>query len=174
MVKKKELCIVHVGMHKTGSSSIQNFLYNDLKDSNFEYIDLNISNQSAVIYSMFSNEPEKYHMHRSKGNTLSDVLEYNKQNKKLLLKSFFKSPAENMIISAEDIMYLKYDELERFHSFLKNYFYKIKIIGYVRPIYSYIESAFQELVKHGLNKIDFTYADPDYKRFMNFYKIFRD
>lgn len=171
-IEKKDLCIIHVGMHKTGSSSIQNFLYTNVGNIEFKYANLKVENQSKVIYSLFSNNPYEYHGHKSLGLSKEEVNKYNVENRALINQSFLNSYTQKTIISAEDIMYLKQDELIKFKVFLSDYFFNIKIIAYVRPLLSYVESAFQELVKHGLNRIDFTYADPDYKRFLLFYDVF--
>ena len=42
-------CVFHFGMHKTGSSSIQNSLYHGLGDPAFHYADLGQPNASARI-----------------------------------------------------------------------------------------------------------------------------
>lgn len=169
----KELCIVHIGMHKTGSSSIQNMLFNHLKDTNFHYANLGDSNQGAQIYSLFSEHPEKYHGHVARGWSTSDINQYIENNFKMLIDGFKKTGNSTIeIISGEDIGNLNFNEIIRLKNFLDTYFKTVKIIAYIRPPISYIQSAFQELVKHGLNRFDFTNCNPNYARFEMFEKVF--
>ena len=170
---KKKLCIVHIGMHKTGSSSIQNTLFQNLNDPYFHYANLGVANHSAAIYSMFADVPENYHAHIARKLSKDEVTEYNSKNKKMLIDSFNTIDATvTAIISGEDIGYLNVNELMRLKKFLDIYFYSIEIIVYIRPPISYIQSAFQELVKHGLRRFDFTHCDPNYSRFQIFENIF--
>lgn len=169
----KELCIVHIGMHKTGSSSIQNMLFHHLKDKKFNYTNLGEANQSAQIYSLFSEHPEKYHGHISRAWNTSDINQYVEKNFKILINSFTTTSSSTIeIISGEDIGLLSFDEIVKLKTFLYKYFKKVKIIAYIRPPVSYIQSAFQELIKHGLSRFDFTDCNPRYERFQNYEKVF--
>ncbi len=54
-------CIIHIGIHKTGSTSIQESLqgfYNDI----FYYANLGPSNHSEPIYCLFSENPKRHHL----------------------------------------------------------------------------------------------------------------
>jgi hypothetical protein len=76
------------------------------------------------------------------------------------------------IISGEDIGYFTKEEASKLKNYLSNYFSEIVVVIYLRSPVSYIQSAFQELVKHGLYEFNFTYCDPDYKRFKYFSEVF--
>lgn len=169
----RDLCVVHIGMHKTGSSSIQSMLYNQLNDDNFHFTKLGGANQSAQIFSLFADHPEKYHGHVARGWMEDEVQRYNEQNLKMLVNGF-KSKSKSIveIISGEDIGYFNFDELCRLNDFIKIYFRSVKIIAYIRPPASYIQSAFQELVKHGLNRFDLSGCNPNYTRFKMFDTVF--
>lgn len=63
--------VIHAGISKTGSTSIQNSLFNNedfLKKHHFEYLDItNIRkirfvNHSGPIMSMFGDKPEHHHV----------------------------------------------------------------------------------------------------------------
>lgn len=57
--------------------------------------------------------------------------------------------------------------------FLEKYFEKIMIVGYVRPPKSFMESAFQQLVKfNNLGEFDFSIVYHPYKKFEKFDEIF--
>ena len=58
---KKDNCIVHIGMPKTGSSTLQEVLFKRIVDPNVSYANLPVANHSAIIYSLFAENPEKHH-----------------------------------------------------------------------------------------------------------------
>ncbi len=60
-------CIIHIGMHKTGSTSIQKSL-DGFHDQEFFYAHLgNTPNHSLAIFSLFSSHPERHHLHIARG-----------------------------------------------------------------------------------------------------------
>lgn len=171
--QKKDLCIVHIGMHKTGSSSIQNMLFNLLNDTNFHYANLGNPNQSEEVYSLFSEYPEKYHGHVARARSALDVSQYKEKKLKMLIDGFKATGNSTIeIISGEDIGILNFNEILKLKEFLDTFFKTVKIIAYIRPPVSYIQSAFQELIKHGLSSFDFTNCNPNYERFEMFEKVF--
>lgn len=52
-------CIFHIGMPKTGISSIQEYLYYGLRDPAFRYVDFGEANGSRGVTTLFGN-PETY------------------------------------------------------------------------------------------------------------------
>ena len=109
-------------MHKTASTTIQNTLFNDkskLAEAGFLYPeyragDIFISNHSIPFYSLFREQPEKYHFNVSCGYTNSEAIntlheEYSRQ----LLGQITGFKGETLVISGEDISHLKKDELEK-------------------------------------------------------------
>ncbi|MFB1504484.1 MAG: rhamnan synthesis F family protein [Thiocapsa sp. C3-sup] len=171
--KKKELCILHVGMHKTGTSSIQNALFRGLKDPRFHYSDLHEANHSIPVSSVFISDPKCLLPHRLLGRTPEQIESYNDQVLNRLLNSFSAiAPGVTEIISGEEIGFLNHEELIRVKSFLGKHFERIQIMIYVRPPHSYITSAFCEIIKHGKNRFSFDDCDPKYVRFETFEQVF--
>ena len=172
-IKKRKLCIMHIGMHKTGSSSIQHNLYQK-KFSNFSYFDLGTENHSIPIYSYLADNPYNYHIHKRLGRTKSDVDNYNKQ----FIEKFENHMKNNkefetFILSGEDICVLSPQSLRKLKKFLLKYFHKIKIVGYVREPISYMTSEFQERVKIGLHTFNINHLYSSYKnKFEKFDHIF--
>jgi len=146
----KKNCILHVGLHKTGSSSIQLSLFHHLNDENFSFLDLGAPNHSERFYSLFVEKPELYHMNIRKGFDINHINEYNQETKQIIHNSVINSEAKSIIISGEDISVLTIQALQNLKLFLQNYFLNIKIIAYVRSPYSYFSSSFQESVKAGI------------------------
>lgn len=145
--QKKDLCIVHAGLHKTGTSSIQHFL-SKTKSINFSYFNLFRPNHSFAIYSMFSKNRDTYHFHSNANRTTNDIVEFNNNMDTLFKIHLQKNPKHNtFVISAEDISVLDKESLEQFKTYLDNYFNNIKIVIYIRAPYSYMNSAIQEIIK---------------------------
>ena len=98
-MKKKE-CIVHIGMYKTGSSSIQGSLHKYLESETHHYFDLNEPNHSRRILSLFSKE-KTHHTHKRRGFSKSDIETFNRDTREMLSKSIDTNAHPIMILSAE-------------------------------------------------------------------------
>lgn len=167
---------LHVGIHKTGSTAIQNQLFANrarLKESGTEYLDV-CANHSEVIYSLFSLEPHNFHVNLSKGlDTPEKVAEHNKALWHDLRRRL--ADVQDMIISGEDICLLHDNGLKRLKSFFEVHFDQIRIIAYVREPYRFISSLAQEGLKFGWTLQDL-YENPpipDYRsRLQKFYDNF--
>ncbi len=169
----REKCILHIGMHKTGTSSIQYALFNHLNSNAFNYCKLGRVNHNHAISSIFKNNPESYHANVSLNWSNDDLIEFINSSKSLLVKSLDSLDSQvTEIISGEDIGYFNQEEAKRLKIYLSQYFNDIVVVVYLRSPVSYLQSAFQELVKHGLHEFDFTYCDPKYTRFKYFSEIF--
>ena len=146
--EKKELCIVHIGMHKTGSSSIQHNL-NQTQNKNFSYFNLGSENHSIPLYSMFSKFRNTYHIHQNANRTKEDVKNFNINIDKMFKKHLEENKKyHTFVISGEDISVLSFEELMIFQKYLLAYFKKIQIVAYIRAPFSYTSSAVQELIKN--------------------------
>ncbi len=162
--------IIHMGMHKTGSTSIQNTMSKNHWEGSYEYLNLISANHSAFIVSLFSQNPSQY-IH-NQGLTEEQVKEKNHNNLILLQRRLTESK-ENVIISGEDIgSALSIVDLEKMKSFFCQYFKAIYIIGYVRPPMSFVQSAFCHHVTHK-KKGTLSINPPQYRgRFNKFDSVF--
>ena len=168
-------CILHVGMHKTGSSSIQAALHTKLKlDDEHTYFNLGSANHSIRIFSLFTEKPENYNIHKKRGLNLEEIKLFNIKTKKMLIKEIDACNTDNMIISGEAISILSKKSLMRLKEFMQKYFEKITIIAYVRPPVSFMESSLQQRVKVGqFNEFNINSLYPGYRnRFEKFDIIF--
>lgn len=164
----KDLCIIHVGMPKTGSTSIQTALFNNLSENpeaNFSSPPLTPQAQVPRIFSLFCSNPEKYH--GNAGKSTNEITDLNKKTTEILVKSITDVKQNKYIISSEDIYHMDMEELKRMKSFFSPFFKRIVITGYVRPPRSFLQSAFQQLVK--FHEMDTTNsAPPLYHPYLNF------
>jgi hypothetical protein len=162
---------IHIGMHKTGSTSIQHS-FSRFKQEGIRYLQLGNSNHSAVHATLFLQEPEKYPAHKRNGRSLQDVRE---------LRSFFldrvkqelaTAKDECFITSGEDISIMDEGSLARMRDFFLEYCDNITIVGYVRPPGSLMASALQQRLVGGQSvKIESLY--PEYEaRFSKFDRVF--
>lgn len=144
-------CVLHIGMPKTGTSSIQATLVNR-ELANFEYLRLaENGNHSTAIYSAFADSPETHHAHIGARRSAAQVQIYAETHRRLLDEELFRSASlgKNALISGEDILFLTHGELVRLADAIKKHYSQIDVIAYIRPPISFMESAFQQDVKMG-------------------------
>lgn len=171
---KKKRCILHIGLHKTGSSSIQNNLFRFLVDSDYLYLDLGTPNHSVPIYSLFTDKPEDYYIYQRKALKKEEIKQYNANTVEKFVNNFQSSSSENIIISGEDISVLSLSAITKLKDFLDKFFHEIKVV-YIRNPHEAAISFFQQLVNGGRKK-DFLIEKgcyPDYRnKIQKFDKVF--
>ncbi|AJY51407.1 MULTISPECIES: hypothetical protein [Halomonadaceae] len=142
--------IIHMGMHKTGSSSIQD-TFSKISMANVEYLSLGTANHSGFFSTVLLKEPENYHTHRRNGLNKKQVRELQQSYLEKLHKVLEGVRKSKALISAEDLSSSsnQYSEIEYLKKLLSPYCRRIRIIGYVRPPASYMQSAFQQRMKGG-------------------------
>jgi hypothetical protein len=151
--KPQGQCIIHIGMHKTGSTSIQESLAG-FEDESFFYARLEGSgNHSLPIFSLFAPRPERHHLHRSAGRSSEDIRAYIDNVWNQLDRSIAKARGRTLLISGEDISGLQEPALIKLRDCFRERFKQLTIVGYVRAPAGFIASSFQQRVKSGT--IDF-------------------
>lgn len=164
-------CIIHIGMHKTGSTSIQNSL-RGFSNGRFVYANLDASNHSLAMYSLFATRPELHHLHKGREDAV--IQAYIAKMRADLERSIEAARDRTLIISGEDISVLPQIALVEMHKYFHSRFDHVRIVGYVRPPAGYFASAFQEQVKGGsAGKFNFERIYPNYRRtFGKFDEVF--
>lgn len=171
-MKKKEL-IIHVGTHKTGTSSIQSSLYACRNKMLSHYFDFGEPNHSHVMASIFLDDPYSYHFHRKLDRSKFFVDDYIASWKSELSLQIKNSEKEKFIISAEDLCVLKKEELSRMKVFLEKFFLSVNVICYLRPPVSYMQSYFQQRLKGGVIDLEPEKLYPNYRRIVDkFFGVF--
>ncbi|GAB6142402.1 hypothetical protein JCM14076_31310 [Methylosoma difficile] len=146
-------CIVHIGMHKSGSTSIQNSLDGFVSDKHL-YAKIGITpNHSLPIYTLFAKNPEKHYLHRSHSRTPEIIKKYKNECINDIENAIYLAEKRTVIISGEEINVLCEEEIILMRGFLYKYFDKVTVVAYVRPPSQYISSAFQQGVKDGSIKV---------------------
>lgn len=158
-------CIIHIGMHKTGSTSIQESL-RGFSDDKFLYPVLgNAANHSLAIFSLFGTHGGRHHLHRANGRDAAAVRAYNRAVEADLEKAIEESRGRTLLISGEDISVLPRHDLEKLRDYFQARVDAVEIVGYVRSPAGFIASGFQERVKGGLEE----WAGPE-----QIYRSYRD
>lgn len=153
--------IVHIGLHKTGSTSIQQSLAN-FDNGEIFYADFDFINHSIPIYTAFHHNYFKYHVWVKKGYKQEEIDELRKRFVSTLINELNRPDHSKIIISGEDISLLDDEGAGDFIELIQKHVRSVKIICYVRDPQSYAASVFQELVKHGIKVVPQSIY-PDYE-----------
>lgn len=148
-------CIFHVGMPKTGTSSIQESLHFGLRDTRFRYIDFGHSqiNACRAIATMFTENPESFYYHRQRGIT-SEAIQRDRARCQRVLEGAIaraRRCKETLVISAENGWEMQLRELESLRQVMDVLSCEVKVVAYVRPWAAWLQSAFQQRVKMGIS-----------------------
>lgn len=166
-------CIIHIGMHKTGSASIQHSLHG-FSDDRFVYAGLGkTGNHSIAMSCLFAERPELHRVHRARD--MAAVADYMTKIRADLERVVKAAQGRTLIISGEGISArLQQPELARIREYFRGRFKEVTIVGYVRPPGGYITSGFQQRVKDGaVTKFNLRREYPDYRtRFAKFDDVF--
>src|SRR5688572_8550857 len=110
-------CIIHIGMHKTGSTSLQRSLHG-FRNDRFVYADLSRDpNHSLAIFSAFSANPARHHLHSTRDE--AGVSSYIRQVRKELERSISAAHGRTLLISGEDIGVLPARDLVQLRDFCR-------------------------------------------------------
>jgi hypothetical protein len=143
--------IVHVGMHKTGSSSIQE-TFSKIDSSELKYLNLGVSaNQSGFFGTLLSENPENFHPNLMNGRSAAESQRRKRYFAEVFERELSQSSARRILISAELLSapWVTVSMLETLRDTLKKYCRKIRVLGYVRPPVGYMQSALQQRLKEG-------------------------
>lgn len=153
---------LHVGLHKTATTSLQTTLFLKKNSQLLEQVDYFYPkkwpyNHSIPIFSNFCDSPEKYHVNIKKQYGVQEIKNVNRTYLESLKEEIKKTRCSKLIISGEDISLLSNKNLLNLRNyFLSTYGNQIKfnIFAYVRNPISWSVSAIQEIVKSGRTQQD--------------------
>ncbi len=153
-------CVLHVGSNKTGSTAIQEFLSHQLADTGFRYFAMEEGeiNGSKGLADLFLAYPELEVRNRRLGITRRALME-----KRPAMAARFAAVlsetagrGQTLLLSGETLWRKDAAFQEAVHSFLRERDFCVEVLGYVRPLKSWYESIFQQLLK--INHPEFSQA----------------
>ncbi len=142
-------CLIHFGMHKTGSTSIQEAFFRRLSDDQFHFVDLGLANCSPFLATAFLHHPMEYPSNRRLGKSESQVLEERENIRRRLLEQLAIAGKRNAILSSEFVCRMSESEFGDLCQVLEAAGFEVSAAGYVRRPGSYMSSSFQQRLKSG-------------------------
>lgn len=148
----KSTIYIHIGVHKTGSSSIQAALYENrrkLARHDIHYFGI-AENHSETLYPLFCDAPHKYAFNQRAGvDSEEKAARKNAATARALRRALAANRCSRFVISAEGLSYLSPAGIDRLKQALAPYAARMRVIAYVREPYDYITSAFQQRLRVG-------------------------
>lgn len=161
--------VLHVGMHKTGTTAIQEGL-NGYDADGIRYARMRHSNHSIQIVTCFSTHPQRYHVWQRLGYSPEAVFRLRDQMR-AELDGEFAGPLRSLIISGEEISLLAEPSAADLAAYVTPRAGQVDVLAYVRDPAGYISSAFQQMVRGG--QASLTMPRPNYRtRFEKFIRLF--
>ncbi len=168
--------ILHVGMHKTGTTSIQR-AFDGYDDGRIAYADLKIRrnrtpNHGVALETIFRDEIEKIPFHRMHGRSPRTILRFRERFAKRL-DTQLALDRETLIFSGEAIPRLNPDELRALRDKLQSTDARVTVVAYLRDPVGFSSSMYQQSLKTGA-AIDPRYIPrPGYtQKFLKFQTVF--
>lgn len=140
--------ILHIGLHKTGSTSIQKALKGYNKDG-VKTIGFEEENHSAPMYTIFSENRYEYHIWKRAAQNKNQINEHRQTYLKILTNHVCDKSKEKLIISGEDMSILSAEEKHKLIKFFIKFDISVKVIAYVRSPLDWATSVYQQIAQGG-------------------------
>lgn len=142
-------CILHVGMQKTGSSSIQETLFFGLRDRAFRYFSAGEINGSRMLYTLTAGESlaEFYWGRSTKGGSFARAWKEYYQRKLRRAMDRARGEGSTLILSGEELWGQQEEGIAKLRGMLQDYGFETTVMVYVRPWKSFLESNYQQRLK---------------------------
>jgi hypothetical protein len=168
-------CVIHFGMHKTGSSSIQHSLARarDLgPDHYFVSLGSRKGNLSRALMTAFGDEPWLTDLNLKWGRGKEELLRERPEIRACLAEELgAAAEGRTAILSAEVLSTFSEPEVARLAGALERAAGSVSAVGYVRAPAERMASGFQQQLKAGYDRFDPAVSyppDPGYRRLKAF------
>lgn len=170
---RQRVCWLHIGMHKTGSTSIQESLAKAGRGEGWSYVKLDsLPNLNRALFAMFDSNPSRHPVFVKQGLPPEVIAERRERLRGKLRRVIQKFKGGNLILSTEMASLMDQAGVQEMRDFLAPWFDEIRIVGYVRAPQAFKNSLFQEQVKHGKGTLN-NMTLPRYRmRFEKYDKVF--
>ena len=138
--------ILHIGMHKTGSTSIQSSLKGYL-DDRVKYASFKEENHSIPLYTIFSEDRYDYHVWKTEGLDKQQIETKRQEYLEIFESDLNDSNYDKLIISGEDIAVLDEAGKEALVHMISKNNIEIKVVMFVREPLGLAISDIQQWVR---------------------------
>mgnify|MGYP003328850844 CR=1 FL=1 len=144
-------CILHVGMPRTGASSIQESLYYGLDNPETPYFSFAETKATATINALFAADPSDDPRVRLLGWSPEKFAEFQRTAEQKLWQalSVATSTHSSLYLSAENCWTMPEAELLAMRKFINSARLGIRVAAYLRPRHDWLESRFQDHIIRG-------------------------
>lgn len=151
--------LLHLGMHKTGSTSIQ-AVWNGYKDERIEYAALGLPNHSLVLQRAVLDGRAADRVYKN-----SDAAKRPKQQEAAVerVEGVLGGTSRSVILSAESLFRFDAEACRRCVALLRRHVGRIDSLLYIRAPESFARSVFQERLKKGEASFELRHIIPAYK-----------
>jgi hypothetical protein len=156
-------CILHYGMPKTGSSSIQTWLLQALDDPRYLYLNLGRRGSGNIMVSAFLEKPEAHYRNLRRGVEGEDLRAEMRSIREQMVLQLSTLGSRTALFSAELLASIRPPELQSIASLLSNHCQELHAVGYVRSPVSFMESVYQQRLKAGNPGLDLRKIYPRYR-----------
>ena len=153
--------ILHIGMHKTGTTTIQNSLHK-INQNGFRTVGFIEKNHSIPLFTIFSENRFNYHIWKKRGLTNSQIFTKKIEYENILEDELSNQNVDVFLVSGEGIANLTEDEQINVCRYFQKKNFRVRVIYIVRDPISWAISANQEIAKGGARTL--LKVIPDYKR----------
>lgn len=164
-----EEILLHVGMHKTGTTALQQALAG-YDDGRIRHARLGWENHSIPFVTCFSSDPFHYHVWQRSGATREQVAQ-ERDRMRASLGAELSLPRDRLLVVGEEISLLPPAAIQSMATALRGRQRQVAILAYLRDPAGYVTSAFQQQVRGGQSC--YTLPRPHYRqRFAKFLNTF--
>lgn len=139
--------VLHIGLHKTGSSAIQE-AFNGYDRGGFVYADLGPINHSYAIRTAFDSPGHRYSLHVAQNRSDAFVARKRRRFRPAFTR-LLEGPAQVLIFSGEDISGLDEEGLRDLAGVIEASGRRLDIVCYLRAPVEYASAIVVESLKHG-------------------------
>lgn len=159
-------CILHFGMPKTGSSSIQTWLLRECADPRLRYLNLGTRGSGNIMVGAFFPDPleDQHHRQRRRGLGQASVQAENAETRASLARQLDALGERRALFSAELLANTQPEVVQAVHAFLARWCPDFLAVGYVRAPVGFMESVYQQHLKAGRAGFDLDKLYPRYRR----------
>lgn len=146
--------ILHIGMPKTGTTSIQVSLYYGLRDRRYQYISLGQVSGSQVLRMLFDSDARHSRVRQLLNSTDQDFVADRNRLERLLEESLAGCLRRQItpILSGEWCWRMTTAEAVGLRDYFAVRGFRVQVVAYLRPLPTFYPSRFQEFIKWGGNR----------------------